>query len=53
MIKWIAPEPCLVFNKSDSKLYTNFEICEEKNHRHFKNILVIYKAKRIMTKKIN
>jgi hypothetical protein len=36
---------------SDSKLYTNFEFCEEKNHPHFKNLL-IYKAKQIMMTKI-
>ena len=28
-----------MFNESDSKLYTNFEFCEEKNHRHVLNIL--------------
>ena len=36
----MAPYPCLVFNESDSKLYTNIEFCEEGNHRHFKNILI-------------
>ena len=42
----------LVFGESDSKLYTNFELCEERNHRHFKNMMV-YKTKQIMvTKKI-
>ena len=51
-VQWAALDPCLVFNESDSKLSTNFEFCEEKNHGHFKNIL-IYKAKQIMmTKKI-
>ena len=40
-----------MFSESDSKLYTNFEFCEEKNHRDIKNI-PIYKAKQIvMTKK--
>ena len=34
-IKWTTLDPCLVFSESDSKLYTNFEFCEEKNHRHF------------------
>ena len=44
---------CLVFNENDSKLYTNFEFCEEKNDRHLKYIL-IYKAKQIvMTKEIS
>ena len=39
-----------MFNESDSKLYNNFEFCEEKYHRHFKNIL-IYKAKKIRWQK--
>ena len=43
-IWWSTPNPWLVFNESGSKLYTNFEFCEEKNHRHFKNVL-IYKSK--------
>ena len=42
-IKWTTLDPCLVFSESDSKLYTNFEACEEKNLRHLKNIL-IYKS---------
>ena len=29
-------DPCLVVSESDSKLYTNFEFCEEKIHRNFK-----------------
>jgi hypothetical protein len=52
MVKWTAPDPNLVFNESNSKLYTNFEFCEGKNHRHFKNI-PIYKAKPIMMTKKN
>ena len=32
--KWTAPDPCHVFSESDSKLYTKFEFCDEKNHRH-------------------
>jgi hypothetical protein len=28
--KWTAPDPCLVFNESDLKIYTKFESCEEK-----------------------
>jgi hypothetical protein len=52
MVKWTTLDPCLVFSEIHSKLYTYFEFCEEKNHKHFKNIL-IYKAKQIiMTKKI-
>ena len=51
-VKWTTPDPCLAFRESVSKLYTNFEFCEENNHRHIKNIL-IYKAKQsIMTKQI-
>jgi hypothetical protein len=30
MVKWITPNPCLVLSERDSKLYTNFEFCEEK-----------------------
>ena len=39
-----------MFSESDSKLYTNFEFCEEENHTRFKNNL-IYKAKQIMMTK--
>ena len=28
-VKWIALDPCLVFNESDSKLCINFEFYEE------------------------
>jgi hypothetical protein len=34
----------------DSKLDTNFEFCEEENHRHLKNTL-IYKTKQFMMTK--
>jgi hypothetical protein len=34
-VKWTILDPCLVFIESESKLYTNFEICEEKDHEHF------------------
>jgi hypothetical protein len=34
-VKWTVYDPCLVFNESESKLYTNFDSCEEK----FINIL--------------
>ena len=52
MVKWTAPDPCLVLSESDSILCLNFEFCEEKTHRHSKNIL-IYKAKQfMMTKRI-
>ena len=50
MIKWTTLDSFLVFTESGSKLYINFEFCEEKNHRHFKNML-IYKAKLIMMTK--
>ena len=40
----------MVFNEGDSNLYTNFEFCDEINHRHFKNIL-IYKAKQMLMTK--
>ena len=42
-VKWTTPYPCLVFSEGDLKLYTNFEFCDDTNHRHLKNIL-IYKA---------
>jgi hypothetical protein len=48
--KWTIPHPYLVLSERDSKLYINFDFCEKKVHRHFKNIL-IYKAEQfIMTK---
>jgi hypothetical protein len=34
-VKGMALDSCLVFNEGDSKLYTNIEFCEEKNHRQF------------------
>jgi hypothetical protein len=41
-----------MFSENDSKLYTNFEFCEEKKHRHLKKTILIYKAKQMtMTKK--
>jgi hypothetical protein len=43
--------PRLVFSETDSKLYTKIEICEEKNHKHFKNILIYKSNKLVMTKK--
>jgi hypothetical protein len=46
-VKGMALDSCLVFNEGDSKLYTNIEFCEEKNHRQFENILY-HKAKEIM-----
>ena len=29
-VKWTSPNPYLVWSESDSKLYNNFEFCEEK-----------------------
>ena len=28
-VKWTTPDPLLVLSESDSKLYTNSELCEE------------------------
>ena len=33
-MKWTTPDPFLVLNECVSKLCTNFEFCEGKNHRH-------------------
>ena len=49
-VKRTTPNPCLVTSKKDSNLYTNFEFCEEKNHR-FKIHILIYKAKQLMMTK--
>jgi hypothetical protein len=46
-VKYTTPLPCIGLSESDSKLYTNFEFCEGKNHRHLKNTL-IYKTKEFM-----
>ena len=52
-IKWTTLDPWRSLSESDSKQFTNFEFCEKKNHKHFKNTL-IYKAKNFMlTKKIS
>ena len=43
---------CIGLSESDSKLYANFEFCEEKNHKHLeKKNTLIYKAKQFMLKK--
>ena len=39
-VEWTAPDPCLVFDKNSSRLYTDYEFCEEKNHRHFQYIAI-------------
>ena len=35
-IKWTIVDPCVGLTESDSKLYTNFEVCEERIHKHLK-----------------
>ena len=32
-VKWTTLEPCIGLSESNSKLYINFEICEDKNHK--------------------
>ena len=50
--KYWTPSHCIVLRESDSKLYTDFEFCEGKNHKYLKNTL-IYKANQfILIKKI-
>ena len=46
-IKWTTHVLCTSSSESDSKLYTNFELCEKKNHEDLKSTL-IYKAKQFM-----
>ena len=36
MVKWIAPNRCLMLSESVSKLYTNLNLVVKKNHRHFR-----------------
>ena len=36
MVKWTTPEPVVGLSESDSKLYTNFEFCEEINDKQLK-----------------
>ena len=40
-----------MLSESESKLYTNFELCEEKNLGRWEYVL-IYKAKKFMMTKI-
>ena len=44
MVKYTIPLPYIGLSESDSKLYTNFEVCEGKNINIWK-ITLIYKAK--------
>ena len=34
-VKYTTPLPCIGLSESDSKTYTNFELCEGKNHNFF------------------
>ena len=36
-VKYTTSLPCIGSGDSESKLYTNFEFCEGKNHKHLKN----------------
>ena len=47
MVKYTTPLPYIGLSASVSKLYTNFELCRGKNHKHLKNTL-IYKAKQFI-----
>ena len=51
-VKWTTPDPCLVFSENKSKLYTDFEYCEQKNHKNSKNMLICKAKHSRMTKKI-
>ena len=46
-VQCTTPLPCIGLSESDSKLYTNFNFCEGKNHKQLKNTL-IYKAKQFV-----
>ena len=35
-VKWTTPHPCLGLSEGDSKLYTNFDFCEEKKVMNIK-----------------
>ena len=58
MVKWTTPEPCIGLcesdpkSESDSKIYIDFEFCEEKIINNLKKNKLIYKAKQIMLTKI-
>jgi hypothetical protein len=47
-VKWTPPNPYLLVSECGSKLYTSFEFYEERNHRHKKKTVLIYKAKQIV-----
>ena len=46
-VKYTTLVPCIGLSENDLKLYTNFECCEGKFHKHLK-ITLIYKAKQFM-----
>ena len=52
MVKYTTSLTYIGFSGIDSKLYTNFEFCEGKNHKHLKNTL-IYKRQTIYVAKLN
>jgi hypothetical protein len=47
MVKYITPLLYIGSSESDSKIYINFEFCEEIGHKHLKSTLV-YKSKQFM-----
>lgn len=53
MVELIAPYQCLGSNQSDSNLYTDFELNEEKFHRCLKSIMIHKSKQFIMTKTIS
>ena len=52
MVKYTTPLPCIVWSESDSKLRTNFELCDEKYHKHLKNTLVHKTKQFVLTRKL-
>ena len=48
-VEWTTHDPCMVLSESESILCIIFEFCEEKNHKHLRNIL-IYKVKKFIMK---
>ena len=50
-VEWTTLDPCIGLSDSESKLYNNFEFCEEKNHEHSTNTLIYEVKQFILTKK--
>ena len=48
MVKYTTSLPCIDLSESDSKLYTNFEFCKGKNHKHSKKNTLMYKVNKFM-----